>query len=107
MASSPLDFVLEEAPGPEPRVLTEDVRAILRAVIRPDEDDGESVALIAAKANVSTRTVYRVLTPPKDKVDISLSLADKLCRAADAHVRVCRLTWPDGTITDYTHVPVA
>lgn len=106
--ASPLDFVLEVHDGPEPRVLTSDVQAILRRVIRPGkEDGGESVALIAEKARVSTRTVYRVLTPPSDKQDISLSLADKLCRAADAHVRVCHLVWPDGTVTDYSYIPVA
>jgi hypothetical protein len=82
--------------------LTEDVQVILQRIIRPgDEDAGESVALIAEKAKVSTRTVYRVLNPSEAKLSISLDLADRLCLAADAHVALCRLVWPDGRITDY------
>lgn len=97
-----LDGITETHTGPEPRVVTEDVQAILRRIIRPqDEDAGESVALIAEKAKVSTRTVYRVLNPSEAKLTISLDLADRLCLAADAHVAGCRLVWPDGRITDY------
>lgn len=97
-----LDGITETHEGPEPRVLTEDVQAILQRIIRPgDEDSGESVALIAEKARVSTRTVYRVLNPAEAKRTISLDLADRLCLAADAHVSVCRLVWPSGHVTDY------
>lgn len=96
-----LEGTLERHEGPEPRVLTEDVQAILKRVIRPDEEgSGESVALIAEKANISTRTVYRVLQ--RSNETISLDLADRLCLAAEAHLRGCRLLWPDETITDYT-----
>lgn len=98
---TPLDGIIETHEGPEPRVLTEDVQAILRRVIRPSDDSGESVTLIAAKAHVSTRTVYRVLNPDESKQTISLELADNLCRAADSHLRFCRLVWPDGEVTDY------
>lgn len=87
-----LDNELESHDGPEPRILTEDVRAILREKIRPgDEDSGESVSLIAERAGVSTRTVYRVLNPDEAKPDISLDLADRLCIAAGSHVSACRL----------------
>ena len=102
-----LDDKLEKHAGPEPRVLTEDVRTILRRVVRPGSDDGEAVTLIAEKAHVSTRTVYRVLQPPKDEVrdsepaTISLDLADRLCLAAESHLRFCRLYWPSGEVTDY------
>jgi hypothetical protein len=101
-----LQGILETHQGPEPRVLTEDVQAVLRAVIRPDDDDaGKSVALIAERAEVSTRTVYRVLNPtPRDDGEpptIGLDLADKLCIAAGAHLRHVRLYWPDGGITTY------
>lgn len=100
MAPSPLDFVQEKHEGPEPRVLTADVQEILAQVIRPgDEDNGESVALIAEKANISTRTVYRVLQQSTDT--ISLDLADRLCLAADAHVARCRLVYPDGRVESY------
>lgn len=85
----------------EPKVLTEDVRAILRQVVRPGEDDdGGGVSMIAERANTSTRTVYRVLSA-KHADAISLDLADRLCLAAGSHVALCRLKWPDGTITTY------
>jgi DNA invertase Pin-like site-specific DNA recombinase len=97
-----LDGILETHDGPEPRVLTADVQSILREVIRPDdEDSGKSVALIAEKARISTRTVYRVLQG--DKEPIGLDLADRLCLAAESHLAHCRLVWPDQTITPYTH----
>ena len=93
-----LDGILESHEGPEPRVLTEDVQAILRQVIRPgDEDGGASVALIAERAGVSTRTVYRILNPDESKVTISLDLADRLCVAVGSNVKHCRFT-PDNTL---------
>lgn len=86
--------------GMEPKVVTSDVTALLRRVVRPgDEDGGESVALVADKAKTSTRTVYRVLAASSP--EISLDLADRLCVAAEAHVSACRLVWPDGRITSY------
>lgn len=101
-----LDGILESHQGAEPRVLTEDVQAVLRAVIRPDDDDaGKSVALIAERADVSTRTVYRVLNPAErddgEPPTIGLDLADKLVVACGSHLRTCRLYWPDGGITTY------
>jgi hypothetical protein len=97
--------ILDSHTGPEPRVWVWDVRDILLSVIRPDEDDvGISVAQVADRASVSTRTVYRVLTPEVGKDSISLDLADKLCRACGAHVKVCRLVWPD-KITAGDYVP--
>src|SRR5881394_1294765 len=104
-----LDWIQETHEGPEPRVLTHDVQSILRGIIRPgDDDSGESVSLIAERARVSTRTVYRVLNPaPRDDGEpptISLDLADRLCLAADSHLKHCRLYWPDGGITQYGEV---
>lgn len=100
MSHSPLDGVKERHDGPEPRVVTADVQVLLRRVIRPGDDDaGESVSLIAEKARISTRTVYRVLQGSTES--ISLDLADRLCLAAEAHVSVCRLRWPDGSVTPY------
>jgi hypothetical protein len=94
-----LDGILESHEGPEPRVLTSDVQRILRRVIRPgDEDGGESVALIAERARVSARTVYRVLNPDESKPTISLGLADRLCVAADGHISQCRLVQADDTV---------
>jgi len=85
---------------PEPKVMAIDVQIILNRVVQPDDpDNGASVSLIAEKANVSTRTVYRALNP-KNKT-ISLDLADRLCLAAGAHLSECRLSWPDGRITTY------
>ncbi len=100
-----LDGILEGHEGPEPRVLTEDVQAILRNVIRPGTEEGDaSVALIAEKAKVSTRTVYRCLNPDESKKTISLDLADRLCLAAGSHLLTCRLQFADGTTTAYTVV---
>jgi hypothetical protein len=94
-----LDGVTETHEGSEPRVLTADVQKILRRVIRPgDEDGGESVALIAERARVSARTVYRVLNPDESKPTISLGLADRLCVAADGHISQCRLVQADDTV---------
>lgn len=85
----------------EPKVLTADVREILRQVVRPGEDDdGGGVALIAERADTSTRTVYRVLSENHTEA-ISLDLADRLCIAAGSHVALCRLKWPDGSVTSY------
>jgi hypothetical protein len=101
------DWIRETHEGPEPRVLTSCVQSILREIIRPDDEDaGKSVALIAERASVSTRTVYRVLNPAQRDdglpPTISLDLADRLCLAADSHLRHTQLYWPDGTITEYT-----
>lgn len=88
-------------PTPEPKVLTEDVRAILKQAIKPGEDDDSGgVALIAEKAQTSTRTVYRVLSEDHSPA-ISLDLADRLCLAAGSHVALCHLVHNDGTITPY------
>lgn len=93
---------------PEPRVVTAGVAELVRRVVRPDSEDvGSSVALIAERANTSTRTVYRVLS--ENTGAISLDLADRLCIAADAHLAACQLFWPtpggegwpDGEITPY------
>lgn len=87
-------------PSKEPRVLTEDVQKVLRRIVRPDdENSGESVVLIAALADTSARTVYRVLSRNTDT--ISLDLADRLCIAANTHLMECRLVHPDGRITAY------
>jgi hypothetical protein len=85
----------------EPKVLTEDVRKILRGIIKPDgDDDSGGVTMIAEKASTSTRTVYRVLSEGHTEA-ISLDLADRLCIAAGSHVALCRLKWSDGSITGY------
>jgi len=101
-----LDGVLERHEGPEPRVVTADVQAVLRARVRPGDDEaGESVTLIAENARVSARTVYRVLQA--DKPELSLALADALCLAAGTHPRIAgiRLVLSDGRIVDYSWLP--
>lgn len=90
--------------APEPRILTEDVRTVLRRVVHPDDPDyGESVQQLADRAGTSTRTVYRVLSgqagqrrsgPPA----ISLSLGDSLLVAAGATLGEVRLLHADGAI---------
>lgn len=97
-----LDNRMENHDGPEPRVLTQDVQAVLRDFVRPGQDDGAAVALVATRAGVSPRTVYRVLNPDESKPTISLDLADRLCVACGAHVSTCRLVWANQTVSDYT-----
>lgn len=99
-----LDNITEKHEGPEPRVLTSDVQEVLRRVIRPDDvDAGVAVAAIAVAADVSTRTVYRVLNPDEAKETVSLSLADRLCLAAGIHpAHAVRVMWPDGRIAPYS-----
>jgi hypothetical protein len=83
----------ERHEGEEPRVLAADVQTIIRAKI-PIENSGDaSVALVAERAGVSTRTVYRVLQGTS--TTIALDTADKLCIAADSHLFNCRLVWKD------------
>lgn len=97
-----LDGITETHVGPEPRVITSDVQEILRRVIKPGEDDGAAVSVIAARAKVSARTVYRCLNRDEAKETLSLDLADRLCVACGVHPKtVCRLVWPDGRITPF------
>lgn len=84
----------------EPRVLTADVRAVLRRVVQPDDDDsGESVVALAERADTSARTIYRILA--RSTESINLDLADRVTLAANGHLMECRLLWPDGTVTGY------
>lgn len=84
----------------EPRVLTADVQRVLRRVVQPDQEDaGESVVMLAQRANTSARTVYRVLA--RNTETISLDLADRLCLAAGAHLSECQLVWQNGETTSY------
>lgn len=107
-----LDWILERHDGAEPRVITADVQAVLKDKVHPGDDaNGDSVTLIAEKAGVSARTVYRVLNPDKDKPTLSLDLADKLVLAADSNlwnagVRLAWNGWPEpgGYTTSYSSV---
>lgn len=84
----------------EPRVLTQDVQRVLRRIVRPEaEDVGDSVVMLAQRADTSPRTIYRILA--RNTETINLHLADKCCIAAGTHLLECRLQWPDGTITEY------
>ena len=110
-----LDGILERHDGPEPRVLTVDIQTVLRAKVQPGDDaNGDSVTLIALRADVSARTVYRVLNPEEGKPTLSLDLADKLCLAAESHLALigARLAWngwPEagGFTTGYADMPEA
>lgn len=94
----------------EPAVVTEDVRAVMREAIRPDDpDEGEAVTRMAERAETSTRTVYRVLNPPNTQNGlphtISLALADRLVMAAGRHLAEigCRVV-VDGEVLPYGDV---
>jgi hypothetical protein len=81
----------------EPRVCAEDVAAVLRRVIRPDDaDGGESRSLMAERAGTSQRTIDRVLQVGAPS--LTLDLADRLLVAAGGNLHECRLIWPDGTV---------
>lgn len=71
----------------EPKVSGDDVRRVLEGYI--DRYDylprGEVVEIIADRAGVSTRTVYRVLQGARDWLD--LDQADRLLIAADSSVQ--------------------
>ncbi len=106
-----LDGILERHDGQEPRVLTADIQAILRARVQPGDDaNGDSVTLIADRAGVSARTVYRVLQGgEKGKPTISLDLGDRLALAAGSHLALARVRlawegWPEtgGFVTEYS-----
>lgn len=76
-------------PTPEPRVYTSDVGDLLKRYIRPGQDEGESVAIIAEQAGTSSRTVYRILAGDTDT--IGLDLADRLLVAVGESVVFCRV----------------
>jgi hypothetical protein len=91
-------------------VLTEDVRRILRSVIHPDDPDyGEAVQQFAARADTSTRTIYRVLSgqagdttnPPS----LRLGVADRLVTAAGRHLSETRALIASGEVVDYLEAP--
>lgn len=84
----------------EPTVLTADVRTILRRAIRPGEDEGDTVTMLAHTAKTSTRTVYRVLGG-EYRDTMNLDLADRLVLAAGSHLVHTRLQMPDGRLVDY------
>jgi hypothetical protein len=86
--------------APELRVITEDVKAIIEKALQTEHEEyGLSVSVLAEKAGTSTRTVYRVLAV--ERKTVSLSLADNLCVAADAHVGECRMVNENGDIVSY------
>lgn len=82
------------------------MQAVLRDTINPDDPDfGESVIRFAARAEVSTRTIYRVLsgsagttTSPASMV---LDTADRLITAAGRHLNDTRALLPSGLVVDY------
>lgn len=87
------------SPGPEPRVLTEDVQAVLQKAVKPDDPDaGDAVALIAELAQTSTRTIYRILG--RESTSLDLGLADRVVLAAGGDLNWCRLVGPTGELVD-------
>lgn len=87
------DWQATDPSEPEPLVKAAGVaKAINRAVLASSDDEGESVAEIAARARLSPRTIYRVLAP--DASPLSLKTADHLLVACGAHISECELVWP-------------
>lgn len=70
----------------EPRVVADDVRKILdRYLDRAAHlQRGEAVEVLAERAEVSTRTIYRILEGNRKWLE--LDQADRLLLAADAHL---------------------
>ena len=90
----------------EPRVVAEDVAAVLRPHVRPDEDTGQpskdSVKALSKRSGVPSRTIQSILSVTYKTT--SLGHADALCVAVGTHLSACRLAWPDGEITAYSTV---
>jgi len=75
----------------EPRVVAEDVQQILERYLERQAHlpRGEAVEVLADRAGISTRTVYRILEGTRDWLE--LDQADRLLVAADSHINDCRL----------------
>lgn len=71
----------------EPRVNGEDVRRVLEDYIERYNymSRGEVVEVLADRANISTRTIYRILQEPRKWLE--LDQADRLLIAADSSVQ--------------------
>lgn len=70
----------------EPRVVADDVRKILERYLdrAAHLQRGEVVEVLAERAEVSTRTIYRILEGNRKWLE--LDQADRLLLAADAHL---------------------
>lgn len=77
----------------EPKVHTRDVQAALLAALSGPY--GLPVPLVAEKACVSERTVYRVKDGEYDRL-MDLGMADQILLAVDGELAHCTLEWPDG-----------
>lgn len=82
----------------EPKVCTADVKRALWRAIRPVEpgkpspNDGTDVEVLAVRADVSSRTIYRVLDEEEPYAELmKLDLADRLMLAADRHLSDARI----------------
>lgn len=62
------------------------VKAVLRSRTKAGKD-ADSVALVAARAERSPRTIYRVMGYADDKL-IQLDLADRLLLACEGHLSI-------------------
>lgn len=86
----------------EPRVLTADVRQIIRRTVHPDDPDfGDSVERLAEDSGTSTRTIYRILGNESDS--LQLDLADRIVIAAHGHLSECRLVTVTGAVVEYDY----
>jgi hypothetical protein len=81
----------------EPQICAQDLRRVLNRAGYTKDDEGESVAILAERSGLSTRTVYRALDPKRDK-PWALTTGDELLVAAGRHISEVRLIWPDGSI---------
>lgn len=84
----------------EPKALTEDVSAILRAAVRPGEDEGDAVSTLARASGASTRTIYRILGGDY-RATMKLDLADRLLISVGAMLHEVRVQQADGSVVDY------
>lgn len=75
----------------EPRVHAEDVREILKAYLTNvgHLQRGEAVEVLAERAEISTRTVYRILEGNRKWLE--LDQADRLLLAAGRHIHEVRV----------------
>lgn len=78
----------------EPRVVAEDVQWEIERYLNKQSHlpRGEAVEVLAERAGISTRTVYRILEGTRSWLE--LDQADRILIAADAHIHDVRLILP-------------
>lgn len=89
----------DAAEATEPLICAQDLRRVLNRAGYTKEDGGESVAILAERSGLSTRTVYRALDPHRTD-SWALTTGDELLVAAGRHISEVRLVDQDGRLVE-------